>query len=198
VVADVGTPFLVQQSETGTLCSVAGVIAGGRLLATAASRYRRTWPVASGAASFSETMTPPAGLVERVEALMSGLGWEGIFEVELIHRADGSFAAIDVNPRVYGSLALATVAGAPLPVVWCEWLLGRNGAPVSARPGIRYRREDADLSHALWRLRHGDFAAGVAALAPHRRVTHAYGQLGDPGPLVAQLAGIARRRLVKV
>jgi FAD-dependent urate hydroxylase len=194
MVPEYGSPFLVQQAEKGGLYSVAGVVAGGQLLATVVSRYRRTWPVGNGSAAFSETIPPPDDLVEKVEALLSTIGWQGIFEVELIRRTDGSFAAIDLNPRLYGSMALATAAGVPIPAIWCEWLLGRSAAPVASRPGLRYRWEDADLRHALWQIRNRHWAAGLNALRPHRHVIHAHVQLTDPAPLVARLFLMARRR----
>src|SRR5436853_361135 len=158
IVRRVGTPFLVQRAEEGDQYSVAGVIAEGQLIVSAVSRYIRTWPVKTGRAAFSETVIPPNGLVGRVERLVREFGWQGIFELELIRRPDGSFAAIDFNPRLYGSIVLAESAGASIPTAWCEWLLGLKPKPVavSARPGLRYRSEDADLRHGLWQIRRGN------------------------------------------
>ncbi len=195
VAPEQGLPVLVQRGAEGELYSVAGVIAAGRLRATVVSRYRRTWPVDSGSASFSETVAPPPALVESVEALLSALGWQGIFEVELIRGADGSFAAIDVNPRLYGSITLSAAARAPLPAIWCEWLLGRDPAPVTARAGVYYRWEDADLRHGLRLVREGRVGAGLSVMRPYRRVTHAYARLRDPGPLMARIVQVACKLL---
>ncbi|MGN6431340.1 MAG: carboxylate--amine ligase [Gaiellaceae bacterium] len=191
----VGRPFLLQRVEQGEQYSVGGVIADGRLIAAAFSRYVRTWPVTAGRAAFSETVTPPKQLAERVEQLADGIGCQGIFELELIRRADGSFAAIDINPRLYGSIVLAHAAGAPMPVVWCEWLLGRDPAAVTARGGVHYRWEDADLRHGMWQLRHGHVREALAVARPHRHVVHAHARLADPGPLVARFIALARKGL---
>lgn len=195
IVSEHRGPLLLQQAVAGHVWSVAGAIADGRLLATAVSRYVRTWPPEGGCACFSQTVAPPDGLVESVRALLRELGWQGIFEVELIQRPQGSFAVIDVNPRLYGSLALAVGAGAPIPVVWARWLRGENPAPVVARPAVRYRFEDADLRYGLVALRRGDFRTAIAAVRPHRHVLHAYARLSDPGPLAGRLVQIGVHRL---
>jgi predicted ATP-grasp superfamily ATP-dependent carboligase len=191
----VGRPFLVQRAEAGDQYSVGGVIVEGKLIATAVSRYIRTWPVTAGRAAFSETVTPPNGLADRVEHLLRGLSWQGMFELELILRPDGTFAAIDINPRLYGSIVLADSAGAPIPAVWCDWLLGRKPAAVTARSGLRYRWEDADARHGLWQIRHGHVRRGLRVLRPRRRVVHAHARLTDPGPLLARFILLARKRL---
>ena len=196
IVRRVGTPFLVQRAEEGDQYSVAGVIAEGQLIVSAVSRYIRTWPVKTGRAAFSETVIPPNGLVGRVERLVREFGWQGIFELELIRRPDGSFAAIDFNPRLYGSIVLAESAGASIPTAWCEWLLGLkpNSVAVSARPGLRYRWEDADLRHGLWQIRRGNVGRALRVLHPYRHVVHAHVGLTDPAPLLARLILLLRNR----
>lgn len=185
-------PFLVQRTERGAPLSCAGVIAGGRLLAVAVARYRRTWPPDAGNVAFAETIDPPPTLPETVRELMIDIGWEGIFELELIQTDDGRLVPIDLNPRPYGSLALAVAAGAPLAAIWCDWLLGREPRVVSARPGVRYRWEDADLRHLTWQLQRGHLRAAAHVLRPHRRVVHAHFQLADPLPLLMRALYVAR------
>jgi predicted ATP-grasp superfamily ATP-dependent carboligase len=187
-----GTPCLVERSELGSIVSFAGVLADGRLLATAVSRYVRTWYPEGGNVCFSETIEPPAALSERVVALLQTLGWQGIFELELIEGADGSYTALDLNPRFYGSVALAIAAGANVPAVWCDWLLGREPRPTVARAGCRYRWEDADLRHALKVARGGNSAKAAAILRPHRGTTHPYFAAADPGPLAARAIELIR------
>ena len=188
-------PATVQRFEEGAApVSVGGVIASGRLLGSAVSRYRRLWPPEAGSVAFSETIAPPPGLLDRTEAVVGSLGWEGIFELELLATNDG-FSVLDLNPRPYGSLALAVKAGANLPAIWCDWLLGREPVPVIAEPGARYRWEDADVGHFFWQLRRHHWRAAGRVLVPHRRVTHALFRLSDPAPLAARAALIAKRRL---
>lgn len=181
-----GAQSLVQRWLGGDVVSFSGVAADGRLLAHGVSRYRRTWPPEGGAVSFAETISPPAGLRRRVEILLGALGWEGVFEVELI-RNGTRFAAIDFNPRLFGSLELITRAGAPLSTAWCDWMLGLEPVVTEARAGYRYRWEDAEARNLWRRLREGRLRSALSMLRPRRRTTRSFFSRTDPGPLVARL-----------
>jgi predicted ATP-grasp superfamily ATP-dependent carboligase len=195
-VEEFGTPYLLQRLQHGGVWSAAGVLTpDGDILSFSVSRYVRTWPAEAGNVAFAETMEPPDGLRERVGDLLGHLGWSGLFELELIRSDAGTFHAIDLNPRLYGSLAHATRAGAPHAVVFVRWLLGDTGPPVTARAGVRYRWEDADLRHALWDARGGRWRDAVRTLTPRRDVAHAHFRLGDPGPLLARTIALSRTRL---
>ncbi len=201
--------LLLQPFVEGAPVSFAGVHAGERLLAIAVTRYIRMWPPDGGSVSFGETIAPPPELEQRVRELLTLLGWEGIFELELIHTEQGEFVPIDLNPRPYGSMALADAAGAPLAAIWCDWLLGRRASdaprqtppmgaaeqPLRARPGVRYRWEDGDLRHLAWQLRHRQPRAALAAARPHRNVVHAHLRRDDPAPLLARAAYLGKRML---
>ena len=189
-----GGSCLVQRRERGAVLSFAGVLADGRLLANVLARYHRTWRPDAGGASFSETMTTPPWLAERAESLLNEIGWEGLFELELIECPDGRYAAIDLNPRLFGSLALAIGAGVNLPAVWCLHVLGRRVVPSRARPGVFYRCEEADFAHVLWQLRRGKVGAAVRALRVRRRVVHSHFSSRDPAPLLARLLFLASTR----
>lgn len=188
---------IVQRRVRGSVVSLGGVATANGLLGAVASRYIRTWPPVAGNVSFSETIPMPARLEEHVTALVAQLGWIGIFELELIHDLDGSFAAIDFNPRAYGSLRLADAAGVPLAALWCRSVLGEHPASAEARVGVRYRYDDADLRHVFLQLREGHPAAAIAVARPRRRVTHAFFAADDPLPIMArglQLAQSSRHR----
>jgi predicted ATP-grasp superfamily ATP-dependent carboligase len=189
-----GFPVIVQRLEPDApVHSLAGVaVEGGRLVGVAFAGYARTWPPLAGNASAAGTLDPPPELLEAVEATLRELGWQGIFELELLRLADGRFAAIDFNPRVYGSLALAVRAGANLPAIWCDVLLGRGPSePVVAAPGYRYRLEDAELRNFVRMLRQAHPGAALALALPRRRVAHAYFRWDDPGPFVLHAVELA-------
>jgi len=181
-----GMPVIVQRYQpAGRVFSCAGVITDGRLLAVAASRYRRTWPPRAGSASFSEATAMPEEAAARVATLLRLLGWQGIFEVELLEEPDGSLATIDLNPRLYGSMTLAIRSGVNLPALWCDWLLGRPLTAGRPRPGLRYRWEEGELRNAARALRAGQLGTVLEIARPRRAAVHAYFELTDPLPLVA-------------
>lgn len=173
---------IIQRRISGPVTSYAAVATDDGVLAPVVSRYARTWPAAAGSASFSGTIPAPPRLHERVAGLIEALGWRGIFELELIERPDGGLGAIDLNPRVYGSMALALAAGSPLPAVWFSKLLGLPVPSTVARPGVFYRWSDADLRNLLWQVRQGRVGSALAAARPRRGVTHPYFELTDPAP----------------
>ena len=194
-VATRGTPLIIQRFATGATVSFGGVaLTGEGLVAMAVSRYQRTWPCVVGNAAHSETVAPPAGLAERVAALMTELGWHGLFELELLELGAGRYAALDLNPRVYGSLALAVRTGADLPSVWCAWV--RDGTvpagTIVARPGVRYRWEEAELRLLARAVRARRFGDALRIARPRRRTVHAFFDARDPLPALASFTDRAR------
>ncbi|HKP16842.1 MAG TPA: hypothetical protein VJT84_00085, partial [Gaiellaceae bacterium] len=135
-VGALGAPVAVQRYHPeAEIVSCAGVRLPDRLVGLTLARYARTWPPEAGSASMARTVEAPAELEAAVEELLRRIGWVGIFELELLDLGEGRLAAIDLNPRVFGWLALAIAAGANLPALWCDHVLGRPapGAGV-ARP----------------------------------------------------------------
>ena len=155
-----------------------------RAVASSARRSRATTAPGIRTPATRATRRPlaaPLDLRRQVVGLLEDLAWEGMFELELIESASDGWHAIDMNPRPYGSLALAIGAGANLPALWCRHLLGDDPDPVAAVPGVFYRWTDADLRHGLWKLRAGNAVAAAGVLRPRRRVVHAFGRRSDPG-----------------
>jgi predicted ATP-grasp superfamily ATP-dependent carboligase len=193
VTEDFGVPFLLQRRLAGDVYSAAGVMTEDGLRSFSLARYLRTWPPEAGNGAYAVTIPVIEDLRERVAALLRALRWTGIFELELLRSTDG-FHAIDLNPRVYGSLSLASRAGAPHAVVFVDWFLGRDPEPRTARPGVRYRWEDADLRHLLWSLRAGRVRDATRTARPHHDTAHAHWRRDDPGPLLARGLFLARQR----
>lgn len=191
-VAAVGVPLTLQEYVPGAgIASYAGVRVDGQLHGLTLARYVRTYPPQVGNAALATTVTPPRLLTRQVEELLELIGWNGIFELELLELGENRFGAIDLNPRPFGWMALAIGAGANLPALWCDHVLQRcSVSSHGARAGIRYRREDADLRNALLQLRHGSLRSTAAVLRPHRRVVHAHFRIDDPMPLIALIARI--------
>ncbi len=186
---------IIQRRETGNVISFGGVLTGAGMLGTLVARYRRTWPPRAGYAAFIETVVPPDDLRERVQALVEGIGWQGLFELEMMETEEGEIRPIDFNPRLYGSLTLSSQAGAPLAALWCWSLLGEHPRAVLARPGVAFRWEDGDARHVAWLLANRNYRAAAGACVPRRGTTHAYFRAGDPAPFVVRGAELIRGRV---
>jgi len=101
---------------------------------------------------------------------------------------------IDLNPRVYGSLALATAAGVNLPSLWAALAAGRPVEPLPYRVGVRYRCEELDARALVQLARDGRPLAALLGAIPRRNTTHAVVGLADPLPGLTSIGKLAARR----
>jgi predicted ATP-grasp superfamily ATP-dependent carboligase len=190
-----GGRVVVQRQSPGRLVAVAGVAWAGEVVCTSHQIARRIWPPAAGGTCMGEVIAPDAALDAGVRRLIARLGWSGIFQTQFI-RADGENYLIDVNPRVYGSLALAIAGGVNLPAIWVDLLLGRRPEPATARTGTRYRVEEDDFRALAAAFRAGRRREALLGLLPRRHTVHAVFSLRDPWPSsvsVAKLLGRGRQ-----
>jgi carbamoylphosphate synthase large subunit len=126
---------------------------------------------------------PDAELERAVAEVVRGFEWSGIFQLQFIWH-NGVPHAIDFNPRMYGSLALAISAGANLPAVWADLLAGRTPRVAAYRPGTTYRSEEKEAQALVIALRMRDWRTALDVLRPRRGATHAAFALSDPLPLL--------------
>ncbi|MEO6503006.1 MAG: ATP-grasp domain-containing protein [Jatrophihabitantaceae bacterium] len=187
-IADLGGQAEVQEFLDGHLMAYAAVTsADGRQVAAQSMQVAsRVWPPGAGASCRAVSVPVDPELAGRAAALLAGLGWFGLAELQFIVPADGIPRLIDLNGRFYGSLALAVRAGANLPATWAALATGRDVEPVTAQAGVRYSWWEGDLRRALVERRGGlvrDLAgvlyAGVGAV-------HSVGRWRDPAPALTQ------------
>ncbi len=132
---------------------------GGETLAAVAYRRLRQYPVDGGPGTLRETIEHPEA-VERSLALLRAAGWFGPAHCEFLEDpATGEPLLIEVNPRFWGSLALAVRAGVNVPLLCHDLARGASPAPARRyRVGVRCRfLFPGDALHFLhnpgrWRL----------------------------------------------
>ncbi len=182
-----GAPrWLVQPFLDGALTAVAGVAWHGEIVCSVHQAARRIYPAPMGVSGYAETIAPDRALDRALAEVIRAIGWSGIFEFQLIRGADGPHV-IDLNPRPYGSLALAIGAGLNLPAIWVDLLLGREPRVATARVGVRYRAEVRELRALVSALMRGRLADALAIARPRRRTVHAIFSLRDPAPALVVL-----------
>lgn len=179
--------YLVQPFLEGPLGALAGVARDGVPVCAVQQVARRIEPPGAGASAFAESVEVDGDLLERAGAVLAGLGWTGLWELQFVATPDGP-ALIDFNPRFYGSLALAIASGANLPAIWVDLLLGRPPRVGRYRPGRRYRAEGREARLLAATLRERRLREAAAILTPRRRVAHAVFSWRDPGPALALAA----------
>jgi predicted ATP-grasp superfamily ATP-dependent carboligase len=183
-----GERVLVQPFLDAALTAACGVAWDGDLVCAVHQASRRIWPPQIGISAFAETIARDDALETGVARLLAELGWSGIFQAQFV-RARGRAYLIDLNPRPYGSLALAVAAGANLPAMWVDLLRdGVTRRPTGYRVGAGYRSEERDVQAIAHLFRHGPRRDALRALLPRRGTTHAIAQLRDPLPALGSLA----------
>jgi predicted ATP-grasp superfamily ATP-dependent carboligase len=185
-----GDGVLVQPYLEGRLRAICGVAWNGELVCAEHQAAERIWPPECGISAYAETVPPDHELEAGVARLVASIGWSGIFQAQFLAVGDSVYL-IDLNPRIYGSLALAISAGLNLPAIWVELLLGRRPTLAGYRVGTRFRAEENDARALGVALASGQWSA-VRALAPRRRTAHAVFALRDPAPLLTTLGKLPR------
>ena len=198
VAAVPGDVAVVQPALDGQLTAVCGVAWRGEVIAASHQVARRIFPPGAGISAFAETVPADPTLEAGVVRLIAELRWSGIFQAQFV-RSSGTSYLIDLNPRMYGSLALAVAAGLNLPAIWADLLLERSPRVEPYRVGQRFRSEERDLAALASATLAGDWRTVLAVLRPRPRTTHAVGSLRDPLPLLTlgRRLGRARRALAQ-
>jgi len=183
---------VVQEYLDGRLGAICGVAWRGRLVSAVHQESIRIWPVGRGISSYAVTIARDGGLEEGVARLLAAIGWSGVYAVQFIRRGGRAYV-IDVNPRLYGSTALAVAAGHNLPAIWAALVLGREPAIPAYRAGVRYRVEEDDLRALLAAVRAGRVGEALRGAVPRPHTTHAVFSWQDPAPALVTLGKLVGR-----
>lgn len=131
---------LLQAYVPGRVHDVCLLCRAGEPRAALTQRRLRMYPRAGGVGIDNETTHEP-DLLDQAGALVRALGWHGLAQVEFKRDArDGRPKLMELNPRCWGTIALAVAAGVDFPVLTCRLALDGDVAPVFSYPaGLRFR-----------------------------------------------------------
>lgn len=194
---DGGFEPVLQQCVDGSLGALVGLFVDGRLVGRVQQQTSGLWPTPSGVSCRAETVRVDEGLAAAADALLRGLGWSGLVELQFLWDADGVPHLIDLNGRFYGSMALANAAGANLPDAWGRCVLGLALPELrDAPPGVRCLWTAGDVRRATVERRGGLLADLASTLRRLPGATTSVWDRRDPGPtweLVAERLHPRRR-----
>ncbi len=162
---------VVQEQVLGDGYGVGVLAREGRVLASFCHRRVREYPISGGPSALCESVRDEklAGYAARV---VGELRWTGVAMVEF--RKDDDYRMLEVNPRFWGSLPLATAAGVNFPHLLCRMALGEDvGPPPEYSEGVKVRFLPMDMA-----------AAWSALVSPGAREGYVPGflrDLADPG-----------------
>jgi ATP-grasp in the biosynthetic pathway with Ter operon len=119
-----------------------------------AYRVLLEYPVSGGLAAMTESIPAEQGLgreaIRAAERVADAAGYEGMANVEFYVQRDGTLCLIEVNPRVWGSLALPEALGLEPTARAIEQVLGQPPRPpLPYRSGRRFHRPSLELRWLL-------------------------------------------------
>lgn len=104
--------------------------AGGRALGGFVQEELRWFPLEFGASTLQESVHRP-DLIERAMRLLQPMGWRGPVEVEFLQPAGQEPVLMEINPRIWASVALLGFCGIN---VFADWLKAALGEPLDPWP----------------------------------------------------------------
>ena len=182
-------------------------MANGKATLKFQHRRLREWPPTGGASSFCEAvpLARHAGQMERSEALLRTIGWEGPAMVEYrFDQKTGTYWLMEINGRFWGSLPLAWHCGAHF--AWETYrrrALCQNDPAPLPRSNRKARYVFPDVKHLVAIIRDESLAiAGRIKFAVRflldfldPRVRYYVWSSSDPLPLLGDVKGALGRRL---
>ena len=123
-----GGAWIAQEYVPGPTCLVGGLFHAGEPLRLYAAEKLEQHPPRTGPAIRLRS-DDHAALLDAGVRVFRELRWTGFASADLIRRADGRHLVLEVNPRLWGSIAGATAAGVDLFAPFAELLAGRVPVP---------------------------------------------------------------------
>lgn len=135
------TPVQQQQYVFGRGVGIEFLFDRGRKIWHFAHERVHEYPLSGGASSYRRSMIAPAEMLRDAEKLLIALKWHGVAMVEFKMDSDGKYWLMEINPRLWGSLALSIDAGVDFPMGLLQIARGREPAPQPKYKAPYYTRD---------------------------------------------------------
>lgn len=109
------TPILESEYFLGHGIGVELLFKGGKQCWHFAHERIHECPLSGGASSYRRSIQAPPAMLADAERLLQALHWHGVAMVEFKMNQAGEYRLIEINPRLWGSLALSVDAGVNFP-----------------------------------------------------------------------------------
>lgn len=170
--------------------------ANGRPLASFTGRKLRQWPPDFGTARAAEARWDPS-LSARCHALLDEMGFHGISQVEVKRDVrDGRDFLIEVNPRSWLWISLATACGVNLPeAAFLDAVGNPRTWPEGHRGDVRWTLAAKHVVASAKEVRGGRWGWRQAAASLTPPVVDGVFSVSDPRPGIDQVRRLVRRSL---
>src|SRR5579864_1749192 len=123
------TPVQQQQYVSGRGIGVEFLFNRGQKVWHFAHERVHEYPLTGGASSYRRSIAPTTAMLHDAERLLTALNWHGVAMVEFKMDAKGHYWLMEINPRLWGSLALSIDAGVNFPLGLLQIAKGEEPAP---------------------------------------------------------------------
>jgi len=123
------TPVLQQQYVQGRGVGAEFLFDRGKKIWHFVHERVHEYPLSGGASSYRRSIKPPNALLRDAEKLLTSLNWHGVAMVEFKINANGQYWLMEINPRLWGSLALSLDAGVNFPLGLLQLACGEQPQP---------------------------------------------------------------------
>lgn len=140
---------IVQEYVQGAGYGCSALFEMGRPRVLFCHKRLHEYPPSGGPSSLCCSVYSPQ-MQQYTVKLLEGLKWHGIAMVEFRRDQDGTFKLMELNPRFWGSLPLAILAGINFPLLLCKMAMGQEfDHNPSYREGVRLRFISMEIASAL-------------------------------------------------
>lgn len=204
--AEMGHVPIVQEYVPGDEYAFWALYEDGEPVATCQKHQVRAFSYVGGTSVCRETVRIPA--LERAgRALLDHLDWTGFASVQFVRdERTGEFTLLEINPRVWVSVACPVRAGVDFPAYYWHRSNGESvEAPTDYETGVATHRLGGEVLYLLSVVR-GDVnpfveapsvseAVREVATSIYRQPNFDYLALDDPGPFVRDLVNWVGRKV---
>jgi predicted ATP-grasp superfamily ATP-dependent carboligase len=180
---------VIQEFLPGEAAGVCLAYDRGRCIASFAERYLRCKePGKFGTSTLRETFDNEQ-LISQAIAVMNELKWHGVVHLDFVADKQGRFKLIEINPRLWGALALAVFSGIDFPYLWYLTAIDKYKPELveSEIKKIRCRWVVGDCLAFAELIKGGGFLEALKLIIPQKKCYHDDFTLRDPFPLLFEV-----------
>ncbi len=180
---------IVQEFLPGEAAGVCLLYNHGKCITTFAEKYLYCKEPAKFGTSILRQPYYNPELISQAVAVMDRLNWHGVAHLDFIADKNGVFKLIEVNPRLWGALALSYYAGVDFSYLWYLTALGEDIPEQNKtyRNDIKCRWIVGECLAIVDRLKRGDIKEMLKIMARHKNCHHDDFLFRDPLPLMFEI-----------
>lgn len=180
---------IIQEFLPGDAAGVCVLYDHGRCIANFAERYLRCKePGKFGTSTLRETFENQE-LISHALAVMDKLEWHGVAHLDFVADKEGDFKLIEINPRLWGALALSVFSGINFPYLWYLNAIGscEPDLPELQTRKIKCRWVVGDCVAFLGLIKQAKILDSLKLIMPEKKCYHDDFIIFDPLPFLFEV-----------